>query len=210
MTSYPLEAYLHYADSVGDNGGTIAVSRPRTRSSGSPAGVCVCVCVHSCPSVRLCVRLASACVLQISKAIIDTLGIGSSTVGATLIALGSEVPDIVSSVALARRGLFDAALAGAIGSQVISIPLSFYSILQLISAHFCSILLHSDLHSTPICSSIFLSFYSILQLLSAPFFFILLHSTPSYSILLHSAPFYFILLLSALFSSILQLLSTPY
>ena len=55
--------------------------------------------------------------------LIVRIGVGTSTVGATLVALGSEIPDAISSVALARSGYYDGAMAGAIGSQVINISL---------------------------------------------------------------------------------------
>ena len=43
--------------------------------------------------------------------------------GATLVALGAEIPDTISAVALSRNGFTHGAIAGAIGSQVINISL---------------------------------------------------------------------------------------
>ena len=57
----------------------------------------------------------------LGHSIVFFLGIEGSTLGATLIALGSQIPDIVNSIALARGGYFDAAMANAIGSQVINV-----------------------------------------------------------------------------------------
>ena len=44
-------------------------------------------------------------------------------IGATLVALGAEIPDTISAIALSRNGYTHGAIAGAIGSQVINISL---------------------------------------------------------------------------------------
>jgi Ca2+/Na+ antiporter len=62
-------------------------------------------------------------IISLAESIIAHIGVGTSTVGATLVALGSEIPDTVSSIALARTRYYDGAMAGAIGSQVINISL---------------------------------------------------------------------------------------
>jgi Ca2+/Na+ antiporter len=61
------------------------------------------------------------------------LGVGGSTVGATLVALGSEIPDVISSMALAKRGYHNGAMSGAIGSQVINISdiMLFYDLILI-------------------------------------------------------------------------------
>ena len=69
------------------------------------------------------VAVLAWCIIGLSEALIKFLGVGTSTIGATLVALGSEIPDAVASVALARGGYSDGAMAGAIGSQVINITL---------------------------------------------------------------------------------------
>jgi len=45
-------------------------------------------------------------------------GFDQTTVGATLVAFGAQLPDIVSSISLARDGYFNGAMANAVGSQV--------------------------------------------------------------------------------------------
>ena len=50
-------------------------------------------------------------------------GVSTTTIGGTVVAMGSQLPDIMSSVALARGGYSDAAMAGAVGSQVINLTL---------------------------------------------------------------------------------------
>jgi len=71
----------------------------------------------------LFIALLTSLVVFISTSLVKALRLDSSTVGATLVALGSEVPDCINSIALARAGYFDGAIAGAIGSQVINITI---------------------------------------------------------------------------------------
>lgn len=61
--------------------------------------------------------------IYLSKILISYMHIDSSTMGATLISMGSEIPDLIGSIALMRRGYFDGAIASAIGSQVINITI---------------------------------------------------------------------------------------
>lgn len=65
----------------------------------------------------------SIAVVYLSEVLVEALQLDRTTIGATVLALGSQLPDIVSSVALAKAGYFDGAMAGAIGSQVTSITL---------------------------------------------------------------------------------------
>lgn len=69
------------------------------------------------------IAMLAWCIIGISESLIEHMDVGTSTVGATLVALGSEIPDTIASIALARSGFFDGAMAGAIGSQVINITL---------------------------------------------------------------------------------------
>ena len=62
-----------------------------------------------------CISVLTTLIVFFCSVLVAHLGIGNSTIGATLVALGSEIPDTISSVALARNGYFDAAMAGAIG-----------------------------------------------------------------------------------------------
>jgi Ca2+/Na+ antiporter len=84
-------------------------------------------------SIRSAVCSLSACIVAISvsayaiifftKLLVAQIGVGTTTVGATLVSLGAEIPDTISSISLARNGHHDGAMAGAIGSQVINITL---------------------------------------------------------------------------------------
>lgn len=69
------------------------------------------------------VGLLASLIVALCHRISHLLGIGGSTVGATLVALGSEIPDTISSISLAKKGYTDGAMSGAIGSQVINISL---------------------------------------------------------------------------------------
>ena len=69
------------------------------------------------------ITVLSTALIHFAKNIVSTLGIEGSTLGATFVALGAQIPDIFNSIALARAGLFDAAMSNAIGSQVINVSL---------------------------------------------------------------------------------------
>jgi len=69
------------------------------------------------------VTLFSAVLVRMGTSIVELLGIEGGTLGATLIALGAQIPDIMNSIALSRSGFFDAAMANAIGSQVINVSI---------------------------------------------------------------------------------------
>lgn len=62
-------------------------------------------------------------IITFCKLLIFQIGAGTTTIGATLVSLGAEIPDTISSISLARKGHSDGAMAGAIGSQVINITL---------------------------------------------------------------------------------------
>lgn len=70
-------------------------------------------------------------IVLVASAFVKLAQLDSSTVGATLVALGSEIPDVISSITLAKHGYIDAAFASAIGSQVInvSVVVGFSSLL---------------------------------------------------------------------------------
>jgi Ca2+/Na+ antiporter len=71
----------------------------------------------------LCISLSASLIVMISESLIKYMHIDSTVVGATLVAFGSEIPDALSAIALARNGYFDGAIAGALGSQVINISI---------------------------------------------------------------------------------------
>lgn len=78
------------------------------------------LCFASC---ILVISALASVIVAVSESMISSLNLETATVGATLVAFGSEIPDTISSIALARSGFYDGALAGAIGSQVINISI---------------------------------------------------------------------------------------
>lgn len=71
----------------------------------------------------VCISLSASVIVMVSESLIKSLHIDSAVVGATVVALGSEIPDMLSAIALAKSGYFDGAIAGALGSQVINISI---------------------------------------------------------------------------------------
>jgi Ca2+/Na+ antiporter len=92
------------------------------------------LCIFTC---IVYIGLLASLIVQASSVIVTHLGLSQTTIGATFVSLGTEVadlsspfrsypsqiPDLVSSIVLARDGYYAAALAGATGSQVINITL---------------------------------------------------------------------------------------
>lgn len=71
----------------------------------------------------LLVGYLSNLIIDICGVVIEELDVDPSILGATLVAIGAEIPDTFSAVGLAKKGYPDGAMAGAIGSQVINISL---------------------------------------------------------------------------------------
>jgi Ca2+/Na+ antiporter len=65
----------------------------------------------------------SSAVLELTKAASDACGVPRAVAGATVLALGAQVPDTIASLAMARSGMLDGAVSNAIGSQVINVTL---------------------------------------------------------------------------------------
>ena len=69
------------------------------------------------------IAIFTSIIVNTCSILVSQFNVDKSTIGATLVALGSEIPDTISAVALAKNGYYDGAMAGAIGSQVINISL---------------------------------------------------------------------------------------
>jgi hypothetical protein len=69
------------------------------------------------------VAILSDFVLTMTTFVSNYLGIPTSISGATLLALGAQVPDTIASVSMAKKGMADGAISNAIGSQVINVTL---------------------------------------------------------------------------------------
>jgi Ca2+/Na+ antiporter len=79
-----------------------------------------CCILFSC---IICIAVLASMIIFICTDLAKSLGVDQSTLGATLVALGAEIPDTISAIALSRSGLTHGAISGAIGSQVINISL---------------------------------------------------------------------------------------
>jgi sodium/potassium/calcium exchanger 5 len=102
----------------------ISTCMPNLRADGSPKTRVSLVRAVTVLSVSiLLVGLLSNLIINICGVIINQMNVDPSTLGATLVALGAEIPDTLSAIALAKKGYTDGAMAGAIGSQVINISL---------------------------------------------------------------------------------------
>ena len=51
------------------------------------------------------------------------LGLSRVCAGATLLAVGAQIPDVMGSMAMSRQGMSDGAIANAAGSQVANVAL---------------------------------------------------------------------------------------
>ncbi len=109
-------------------------SSPSSSSPSSPtdtkgnveAGVAQVTACRALMVLFVCISYVTILVsllINTCQLIIDNSLIESTTIGGTLLAFGSQIPDISTSIALARNGYGDAAVAGAIGSQVIGLTL---------------------------------------------------------------------------------------
>lgn len=62
------------------------------------------------------------------------LGLSRVCAGATLLAVGAQIPDVMGSMAMSRQGMSDGAIANAAGSQVanvalgVGLPFMFFSL----------------------------------------------------------------------------------
>ena len=70
------------------------------------------------------VALLSDVCLFLAQSIAKASTAPASVVGATLLALGAQVPDTIGSLAMAKSGMCDGAISNAIGSQVINVTVS--------------------------------------------------------------------------------------
>ena len=85
------------------------------------------VSLHRAISVLLtcivCIGLLASLIIYFCSDLAKIMGVDKSTLGATLVALGAEIPDTISAISLSRSGYTHGAISGAIGSQVINISL---------------------------------------------------------------------------------------
>ena len=56
-----------------------------------------------------------------AKTIGETFGIPTETMGLTILAAGTSIPDLITSVIVARKGLGDMAVSSSIGSNLFDV-----------------------------------------------------------------------------------------
>ncbi|KAF0702811.1 hypothetical protein AaE_015703 [Aphanomyces astaci] len=93
------------------------------------------------------VALLSAAALYSTRILTTALNLSTEVAGVTLLALGSQIPDAIASVSLARAGHADAAVCNAIGSQVINVTLGsglpwFLCLCSRINGHYLDPQIH--------------------------------------------------------------------
>jgi len=69
------------------------------------------------------VAALSSAVLLLTQKLSDTIGLSRAIAGATLLALGAQVPDTFASVGMAKQDMADGAVSNAVGSQVINVTI---------------------------------------------------------------------------------------
>lgn len=63
--------------------------------------------LHTCP----------CCHIQVG----ETIGISEEIMGLTILAAGTSIPDLITSVIVARKGLGDMAVSSSVGSNIFDI-----------------------------------------------------------------------------------------
>ena len=96
---------------------------PAQQNNESSENVSLCRAIVVLLTSILCVGILASCIIYFCADIAKLMGVDNSTLGATLVALGAEIPDTISAVSLSRSGFTHGAISGAIGSQVINISL---------------------------------------------------------------------------------------
>ena len=81
-----------------------------------------------------------------ASAIARTIGISESMVALTIIALGTSLPELVTSVTATRKGEYDIAIGNVVGSNifnigmVIGIPIALFGGIQQISINYIDLI----------------------------------------------------------------------
>ena len=78
-------------------------------------------------TVRVIVGLAALLVVESATVLARTVGISEEVIGATLVAVGTSIPELASTLAAIRKGLGDLALGNVLGSNVFNLGLVFGS-----------------------------------------------------------------------------------
>ena len=90
--------------------------------------------------------IGSNLVVENASAIARTMGISESMVALTIIALGTSLPELVTSVTATRKGEYDIAIGNVVGSNifnigmVIGIPIALFGGIQQISINYIDLI----------------------------------------------------------------------
>ena len=90
--------------------------------------------------------IGSNLVVENASAIARTIGISESMVALTIIALGTSLPELVTSVTATRKGEYDIAIGNVVGSNifnigmVIGIPIALFGGIQQISINYIDLI----------------------------------------------------------------------
>jgi len=63
----------------------------------------------------------SGCFMVIFLQVGETIGITEEIMGLTILAAGTSIPDLITSVIVARKGLGDMAVSSSVGSNIFDI-----------------------------------------------------------------------------------------
>lgn len=67
----------------------------------------------------------SGCFVLISLQVGETIGITEEIMGLTILAAGTSIPDLITSVIVARKGLGDMAVSSSVGSNIFDITVGY-------------------------------------------------------------------------------------
>jgi len=96
------------------------------------------------------IGLMSIVMVECATVFGDTLGIPSVVMGLTILAAGTSVPDLLSSVIVAKQGLGDMAVSSSIGSNIfdvafgLPVPWLVFSIVAAVSDCHCGVVVESS------------------------------------------------------------------
>lgn len=92
-----------------------------------------------------------------------TLGIPTAIIALTILARGSSIPELISSVIVARQGRGDMAIANAVGSNIFDIQMSLGLPLLIYTATRGTL---TDVGDANIVSSVLLLFFTLIVVIS--------------------------------------------
>ncbi len=81
----------------------------------------------------------SDCLVPISLQVGETIGITEEIMGLTILAAGTSIPDLITSVIVARKGLGDMAVSSSVGSNIFDITVGYGLCFYKINVYFSSV-----------------------------------------------------------------------